>query len=62
MSAAAARRPSVEREHLAEVIPLWRNRNHPARQHRNGHHADCPYQRTSPDHCGICASIRKGKR
>lgn len=62
MSAAPARRPAEpEREHLAEVIPLWRNRSRPHRRPVNGHHGDCPYPHTDPLHCGVCAGIRKGK-
>lgn len=44
---------------LAEVRELRPAR--PRRRSRNGHHADCPYPERPAEHCGICASMRKGR-
>lgn len=56
--------PSRDREQLAKVIPIWRHSRYPSRPARrpiNGHHPDCPYQHAVPEHCSVCASIRKGQ-
>ena len=52
-----------ERQHLAEVIELWRHQPHhsiTARRAINGHHADCPYPHTDVEYCPVCQGIRKG--
>jgi len=55
--------PAPEREHLAQVIELWRHRPHHGsapRRSINGHHPDCPYPHTARAHCSVCEGIRKG--
>lgn len=46
---------------VGRVVPI-RGRASRRRQPLNGHLADCPYPKTNPEHCGICASERKAAR